>query len=91
MREVMQCEIPITPEPRECVDHISQIVQALCNRVGEDPSFGIQMLLTAAARISLEYASKPQNEVMIALADALGAAIVAADAWFGSKPERYDA
>jgi hypothetical protein len=68
-------------DPRTRVRAIEAATRAICQQAGQDPADGTMMLLTAAAHLHSQYI-KPGVDPMISLAQALGAATVAADDFF---------
>lgn len=83
----MQIEIKgkVTTDPRDRILAIEAVTKAICQKTGQDPAEGIMMLLTAAAHLMATYSGKSADQNIMALANSLGNATVAADDFFKLK------
>lgn len=72
----------VSSDPRDRILALEAVTQSICRRTGHDPAEGVMMLLTAAVHLSMKHSGKPVNTTAMALAEALGAAIVSADQMF---------
>lgn len=76
----------IDADPRTRILALEAVTQSICEKVGMDPAEGTMMLLTAAVHIAMKHSEKPTRDISLTLANALGAAIVAADGFFTLRP-----
>lgn len=73
-------------DPRSRILALEAVTQSICERFGMDPAEGTMMLLTAAVHIAHKHSDKSTDDISLALATALGSAIVAADEFFKLRP-----
>lgn len=69
-------------DPKNRILAVEAATKAICIEAGEDPADGTMMLLTAAVHLATKHSDRPVKDVALAMADALGHAIVAADDFF---------
>lgn len=83
----MQIEIKgkVTTDPRDRVLAIEAVTKEICQKTGQDHAEGVMMLLTAAAHLMATYSGKSADQNIMALANCLGNATVAADDFFKLK------
>lgn len=85
-------EVRISTDPASCVLAVEASVRAICEATGKDPAEGVMMLLTAAAHMSAQYSDPGSsvNQRLAVLAEALGAATVAAEGFFKLRKASND-
>jgi hypothetical protein len=71
----------ISADPKDRILAIEAATKSICEMVGQDQADGVMMLLTAAAHITMQNI-KPGMRIEPVMAEALGAAIVAAEQFF---------
>ena len=74
-------EVHFSEDPPSRILAIEETAQAICEAVGRDPADCVMMLLTAAAHIAQRHSIEPKKTPG-ALAECLGNAIIAAEAFF---------
>lgn len=72
----------VPSDPRQRILAIEAAVQAICQSAGQDPADAVAVLLTAAAHLTAKHSDLSPAELGPILANALGAAMVAADDFF---------
>ncbi|MDE2106741.1 MAG: hypothetical protein KGL39_56525 [Patescibacteria group bacterium] len=80
LRVVLLGEVSL--DQRSRVLAIEAVAKSLCLESGQDAADGTMMLLTAAVHIASKHSAIPIQRLLPKLAEALGAATVAADEFF---------